>query len=212
MRYLSIISYYFTFICPNINKEEKPKSPTPIRIPAWDNLGQNFPSPIFHKGSSAGQVRKIRPKRPKPQKPMKPDTDDDQGHDDYTERMLDRADYLRTERKDREWEDRTVKESLTVALIPCPFCGSSGTYPEDMEPIGELYCQCSSDTCRTFGPSAKTWSEAGRLWNREDENKYRVIAGELIAAIRVNVLRGTFATATIEQIDEWLKPWTDKMR
>lgn len=52
-----------------------------------------------------------------------------------------------------------------VVLLPCPFCGANGTYPEDMEHIGELYCQCSDDKCRTFGPSGKTWEEAGQMWN-----------------------------------------------
>jgi hypothetical protein len=37
------------------------------------------------------------------------------------------------------------------------------------------------------------------------------VAGELVAAIRVNVMRGTFAEATIEQTDEWLKPWIEKI-
>ena len=55
--------------------------------------------------------------------------------------------------------------SRLVRLLPCPFCGANGTYPEDMEPIGELYCQCSDDKCRTFGPSGKTWLEAGQRWN-----------------------------------------------
>ena len=32
------------------------------------------------------------------------DDDDDQGHDDYVERLLDRADHLRTERKDRDFQ------------------------------------------------------------------------------------------------------------
>jgi hypothetical protein len=35
--------------------------------------------------------------------------------------------------------------------------------------------------------------------------------GELIAAVRVNTRRGTFREATVEQIDEWLKPWVDKL-
>ena len=34
---------------------------------------------------------------------MKPDTDEPD-HEPHIERMIDRADYLRTERKDREWE------------------------------------------------------------------------------------------------------------
>lgn len=43
-----------------------------------------------------------------------------------------------------------------------------------------------------------------------ERDEYRCIAGELVAAIRVNTMRGTFATATIEDVDQWLKQWTDK--
>ncbi len=42
---------------------------------------------------------------PEPEGNPYDDYDDDQGHDDYIERLLDRADYLRTERKDREMEE-----------------------------------------------------------------------------------------------------------
>ena len=35
----------------------------------------------------------------------------------------------------------------------------------------------------------------------------RTLAGELIAAIRINAMRETFATATPEQVYEWLKPY-----
>ena len=45
-----------------------------------------------------------------------------------------------------------------------------------------------------------------------ERDKYRRIAGELVAAIRINTMRGTFATATIEDVDQWLKQWTDKFR
>lgn len=38
------------------------------------------------------------------------------------------------------------------------------------------------------------------------------LAGELIAAIRVNSLRGTFKEATHEQIEEYLKPFCEKLR
>lgn len=37
------------------------------------------------------------------------------------------------------------------------------------------------------------------------------LAGELIAMIRVNALRGTFATATSEEVEEHLKPWTARL-
>jgi ribosomal protein L10 len=43
-----------------------------------------------------------------------------------------------------------------------------------------------------------------------DAEKYRTMAGELVAAIRVNVMRGTFATATIDEVDQWLYQWTKK--
>jgi len=35
--------------------------------------------------------------------------------------------------------------------------------------------------------------------------------GELIAAVRVNAMRDTFREASVEQVDEWLKPWVDKI-
>lgn len=44
-----------------------------------------------------------------------------------------------------------------------------------------------------------------------DRDAYRIVVGELIAAIRVNAMRGTFATATVEDVDQWLKQWTDKL-
>ena len=43
-----------------------------------------------------------------------------------------------------------------------------------------------------------------------ERDEWRRIAGELVAAIRVNTMRGTFATATIEDVDQWLNQWTDK--
>jgi hypothetical protein len=51
--------------------------------------------------------------------------------------------------------------------------------------------------------------EHARTLERE-RDEYRRIAGELIAAIRINAKHGTFATATIEDVDQWLKQWTDK--
>jgi len=46
---------------------------------------------------------------------------------------------------------------------------------------------------------------------REQRDRLAVIAGELIAAVRVNSMRDTFREATTEQIDEWLKPWVDRL-
>lgn len=45
----------------------------------------------------------------------------------------------------------------------------------------------------------------------EQRDKYRDIACELIAMIRINVMRGTFAEVTIEQIDAHLKPWIERI-
>lgn len=37
------------------------------------------------------------------------------------------------------------------------------------------------------------------------------LAAELIAMIRINVMRDTFREATIEQVDEHLKPWIKRL-
>jgi hypothetical protein len=47
--------------------------------------------------------------------------------------------------------------------------------------------------------------------NCHDCEKAATLAGELIAMIRVNALRGTFATATFEEIEEHLKPWIARL-
>jgi len=44
-----------------------------------------------------------------------------------------------------------------------------------------------------------------------DCEKAATLAGELIAMIRVNALRGTFATATFEEIEDHLKPWIARL-
>ena len=46
---------------------------------------------------------------------------------------------------------------------------------------------------------------------KEEADKYKMIARELIAAIRINTLRGTWANANIETVETWLKPWLDKL-
>jgi hypothetical protein len=39
-----------------------------------------------------------------------------------------------------------------------------------------------------------------------------MLAGELVAIIRVNAMRGTWAEATPEQVDEFLVTWIAKLR
>jgi hypothetical protein len=43
----------------------------------------------------------------------------------------------------------------------------------------------------------------------EQRDRLEIIAGELIAMIRMNVIGRTFEECTIEQIDKHLKPWID---
>jgi hypothetical protein len=42
--------------------------------------------------------------------------------------------------------------------------------------------------------------------------KATMLAGELIATIRVNAMRGTFATATVEQIEEFIAPRIEQLK
>jgi hypothetical protein len=46
---------------------------------------------------------------------------------------------------------------------------------------------------------------------RAQRDKLAGLAGELIAMIRINVMRGTFAACTTEQIEEHLKPWIARL-
>jgi hypothetical protein len=45
----------------------------------------------------------------------------------------------------------------------------------------------------------------------EQRDRLAAIARELTAMIRVNVMWGRFSECTIEQIDEYLKPWNEKI-
>lgn len=47
---------------------------------------------------------------------------------------------------------------------------------------------------------------------REKLEKATRLAGELIAIIRVNAMRGTFATATVEQIEEFIAPRIEQLK
>ena len=74
------------------------------------------------------------------------------------------------------------------------------------------------------------WPEDERLWRcdgcmaalaskllsvneriQTERDAYRMMAGELIAAIRMNSMRGTFAACTHNDIEEWLKPWVARL-
>ena len=45
-----------------------------------------------------------------------------------------------------------------------------------------------------------------------ERDRMQALAGELIAMIRVNVMRSTFDGATIEQVDEHLKLWVERLQ
>ena len=45
----------------------------------------------------------------------------------------------------------------------------------------------------------------------EQRDRLAAIAHELTAMIRVNVMWGRFAECSVEQIDEHLKPWNEKI-
>lgn len=47
---------------------------------------------------------------------------------------------------------------------------------------------------------------------REKLERATRLAGELIATIRVNAMRGTFATATVEQIEEFIAPRIEQLK
>lgn len=103
----------------------------------------------------------------------------------------------------------TTDHKDDIPLLPCPFCGADGIYPEDREPIGELYCQCSDDACRTFGPSGHTWDEAAERWNQRKDN---VCSPELVGGMcrRIETLETTEALA-IDILDGNAAPidWRD---
>ena len=67
-------------------------------------------------------------------------------------------------------------------------------------------------TCHEQGWHNK-WETAIEMaaWAAIARDDYRMIAGELIAAIRINSLRGTFAASTHAEIEEWLKPWVARL-
>jgi len=69
-------------------------------------------------------------------------------------------------------------------------------------------------------PSSIPWSAhdeylkvADRAIRMERQRDAAVmLAGELVAIIRVNAMRGTWSEVTPEQVDEFLVPWIAKLR
>jgi len=79
------------------------------------------------------------------------------------------------------------------------------------------YIQQNKDLgCEMMDPNGTIWDYAKKLQTElaavtEQRDKYRDIASELIAMIRINVMRDTFKTATTEQVNEYLKQWIERI-
>jgi hypothetical protein len=85
-------------------------------------------------------------------------------------------------------------------------------------------CQCSAYNESECGCGAD-WTPREVYELRDKAERYRLeanslmmqrdrlaaIARELTAMIRVNVMWGRFAECSVEQIDEHLKPWNEKI-
>jgi hypothetical protein len=86
-----------------------------------------------------------------------------------------------------------------------PLTMDSETY------IPGMGCTCCAYDASECGCPGVDWtpSEVYRL--RATLDKATGLAGELIACIRINHLRGTFASASREEIEEWLKPWLARL-
>lgn len=64
--------------------------------------------------------------------------------------------------------------------------------------------------CQKCGGFWVSPENAQKLMDQRD--KAVMLAGELVAIIRANAMRGTWAEATPEQVDEFLVPWIAKLR
>jgi hypothetical protein len=60
------------------------------------------------------------------------------------------------------------------------------------------------------GAGCTSSENAQRLMDQRD--RAVMLAGELVAIIRVNAMRGTWSEANAEQVDEFLVPWIAKLR
>ena len=75
-----------------------------------------------------------------------------------------------------------------------------------MEYTGKLYGKIG----RRMIPLTLTSEDVDKMERQKDAAV--MLAGELVAIIRVNAMRGTWAEATPEQVDEFLVPWIAKLR
>lgn len=54
----------------------------------------------------------------------------------------------------------------TVALLPCPFCGSSNVIMDRFAAAGGWGASCEEPTCQAIGPSENDTEEAAiAAWN-----------------------------------------------
>lgn len=81
--------------------------------------------------------------------------------------------------------------TMEIEQATCAVCGN------EMQAVRPGKHQC--DHCETVEHLEQKCRSATNL------------AGELIAVIRVNVMRGTFRETTIQQVDEHLKPWVERL-
>ena len=82
--------------------------------------------------------------------------------------------------------------TMEIEKATCAVCGY------EMEAVRPGKHQCNH--CESVEFLERRWRESAQL------------AGELIACIRINTMRGSFAEATIEQVEEWLIPWVAKLK
>ena len=94
--------------------------------------------------------------------------------------------------------------------------GDESLTMEDPKAIGETLdaaCDVIDDYAEEIHFLQNKWKYAREMAARTsvERDEYCRIAGELVAAIRINTMRGTFATATVDDVDQWLQQWTGKL-
>jgi len=78
--------------------------------------------------------------------------------------------------------------------------------------IGYNECRATiEDARRVLGATAHEGLLLAAMRVTEQRDRLAAIARELTAMIRVNVMWGRFAECSVEQIDEHLKPWNEKI-
>lgn len=91
---------------------------------------------------------------------------------------------------------------------------SQSQLSSDMDPenyIPGMGCTCCAYDASECGCPGVDWTPSEFYRLLETLDKATGLAGELIACIRINHLRGTFASASREEIEEWLNPWIARL-